>query len=180
MSRTDRIFSIAKWVWEASPDVKGVDSGEPSYGEVEVQVEESKQIRKSNHWLIMEKKIIATEEAPKAIGPYSQGVVASGRLIFTAGQIAIDPKVGEVVKGDIQVQTRQVIENLRSVLKVAGADFGNVVKTTVFLADMNDFAAMNEVYAEYFAAEYPARSAVEVSRLPKDVKIEIECIAVID
>ncbi|MCD6165323.1 hypothetical protein DRQ00_01930 [candidate division KSB1 bacterium] len=128
----------------------------------------------------MEKKILATEAAPRAIGPYSQGVVASGRLIFTAGQIAIDPEVGEVVKGDIRAQTRQVLENLRTILKSVGADLGNVVKTTVFLADMNDFAAMNEVYAEYFAAQCPARSTVEVSRLPKDVKVEIECIAVID
>ncbi|RKY86345.1 hypothetical protein DRQ15_00360 [candidate division KSB1 bacterium] len=128
----------------------------------------------------MEKKILATEAAPRAIGPYSQGVVASGRLIFTAGQIAIDPEVGEVVKGDIRAQTRQVLENLRTILKSIGADLGNVVKTTVFLADMNDFAAMNEVYAEYFAAQCPARSTVEVSRLPKDVKVEIECIAVID
>jgi len=128
----------------------------------------------------MEKKILATEAAPRAIGPYSQGVVASGRLIFTAGQIAIDPEVGEVVKGDIRAQTRQVLENLRTILKSVGADLGNVVKTTVFLADMNDFAAMNEVYAEYFAVQCPARSTVEVSRLPKDVKVEIECIAVID
>ncbi|HDI51666.1 MAG TPA: RidA family protein [Bacteroidetes bacterium] len=128
----------------------------------------------------MEKKILATEAAPRAIGPYSQGVVASGRLIFTAGQIAIDPEVGEVVKGDIRAQTRQVLKNLRTILKSVGADLGNVVKTTVFLADMNDFAAMNEVYAEYFAAQCPARSTVEVSRLPKDVKVEIECIAVID
>ncbi len=125
----------------------------------------------------MEKQIISSKNAPSAIGPYSQGVVAEGRFIFTAGQIPIDPKTGKLIQGDIKDQTRLVIENIRAVLEAAGSGLANVVKTTVFLADMNDFAAMNEIYAQYFSENPPARSAVQVARLPKDVKIEIECVA---
>jgi len=128
---------------------------------------------------MMNRQIISTEQAPAAIGPYSQGVVAGGQFIFTAGQIPINPKTGELVQGDIQTQTRQVLENIKAVLKASNAGLENAVKTTVFLSDMNDFAAMNEIYAEYFPQNPPARSAVQVARLPKDVKIEIECVAVV-
>ncbi len=127
----------------------------------------------------MNRKIISTDQAPAAIGPYSQGVVAEGRLIFTAGQIPINPATGELVQGDVQTQTRQVLDNLKAVLTASGAGLGNVVKTTVFLSDMNNFTAMNAIYAEYFPQNPPARSAVQVARLPKDVKIEIECVAVV-
>lgn len=125
------------------------------------------------------KKIIQTDKAPKPIGPYSQAVL-TGNLLFTAGQIAIDPVSGKLLTGGIQEQTRRVLQNLRAVLE--GADLGleNVVKTTIFLKDMNDFSAMNEIYGEFFAHNSPARSAVEVARLPKDVLVEIECVAVVD
>ncbi len=126
------------------------------------------------------RRTIATDRAPGAIGPYSQGVTAAGTLLFTAGQIAIDPGSGELVDGDIRVQTRQVLRNLSAVVEAAGGSLAGVVKTTVFLKDMNDFAAMNEVYAEFFGEDPPARSAVEVARLPKDVLIEVECIALVD
>ena len=126
----------------------------------------------------MAKSIVQTDKAPRAIGPYSQGVmVEPGRLVFTAGQIPMDPASGQVIVGDIQAQTRRVIENLQGVLHAAETDLQHVIKTTVFLKDMNDFQAMNEVYAEYFNQDPPARSAVEVARLPKDVLIEMECVA---
>ncbi|MBN2102780.1 RidA family protein [bacterium] len=125
----------------------------------------------------MTREIISAEAAPKAIGPYSQAVKLKEGLIFTAGQIPIDPETGNIVEEDIRVQTRQVLENLRSVLKAAGSGLYGVVKATVFLKNMDDFPAMNQIYAEYFDECPPARSAVEVSRLPKDVLIEIECIA---
>ncbi|RMF61162.1 MAG: RidA family protein, partial [Calditrichaeota bacterium] len=108
--------------------------------------------------------------------PYNQAIVI-GNLVFTAGQVAIDPETNQLLEGDIREQTRLVLENLGAVLKAAGSDFSHVIKTTVFLKNMDDFAAMNEVYAEYFQEAAPARSAVEVSRLPKDVLVEIECIA---
>jgi 2-iminobutanoate/2-iminopropanoate deaminase len=127
----------------------------------------------------MEKEIILTDKAPAPIGPYSQAVVVSGRLIFTAGQIAIDPTTGQLVQGDIQQQTRVVLNNIKAVLGAGRASLRSVVKTTIFLQDMNDFSKMNEVYAEYFPELPPARSTVEVARLPKDVKVEIEAIAVI-
>jgi 2-iminobutanoate/2-iminopropanoate deaminase len=127
----------------------------------------------------MSKRTIRTEKAPAPIGPYSQAVVAEGKLLFTAGQVAIDPQTGQFVQGDIKVQMRQVLGNVRAVLESAGVSFGDVVKTTVFLKSMDDFSAMNEVYAEYFKDSAPARSAVEVARLPRDAKVEIEVVAVL-
>ncbi len=125
------------------------------------------------------KKIINTDKAPTPVGPYNQAILA-GNFVFTAGQIAIHPETGQVVEGDVKQQTRRVIQNLEAVLKAAGTDLTKVVKTTVFLKNMNDFSAMNEVYAEFFKENSPARSAVEVANLPKDVLVEIECIATID
>lgn len=130
----------------------------------------------------MTRKIIRTDEAPSPVGPYNQAIAASGQMIFVAGQIPIDPKVGDVVyTDDVAKQTEQVMSNLEAILTAAGATFQDVAKTTVFLADMNDFAAMNVVYARYFSEETaPARACVQVSRLPKDVLVEIDCIAVIE
>jgi len=125
------------------------------------------------------KKAIATTEAPSAIGPYSQGIAATGTAVFVSGQIPLDPATGSIVGESIDVQARQSLNNLKAVLAAAGAGLENVVKTTVFLADMNDFAAMNAVYSEFFTENCPARSAVQVARLPKDVKVEIEAIAFI-
>jgi len=122
------------------------------------------------------KKIIKTDKAPAPVGPYNQATM-SGNFIFTAGQIAMDPKTGELIENDIRMQTERVIENLKAVLEEAGSGLSRILKTTVFLKNMDDFSAMNEVYARYFQDNAPARSAVEVSRLPKDVLIEIECIA---
>lgn len=123
------------------------------------------------------KKIIDTKNAPTAIGPYSQGTVGAG-LIFVSGQLPIDPGTGALVPGGIKEQTKQSLENLTQILKSQGAGLENVLKTTVFLSDMNNFAEMNKVYEEVFAgAKYPARSAVEVARLPKDALVEIEAIA---
>ncbi|HUI09737.1 MAG TPA: RidA family protein [Bacteroidota bacterium] len=127
----------------------------------------------------MSKSVIATAGAPGAIGPYSQGTVAPGGFVFTAGQIPLNPATGELVGGDIRVQTRQVLENLRAILEAGGSDLSSVVKTTVFLKDLSDFAAMNEIFAEFFPQAPPARSAVEVARLPRDVRIEIEAIGVV-
>lgn len=121
---------------------------------------------------------ISTEKAPKAIGPYSQGI-KGGNLIFTSGQLPIDPKTGALVQDDIKLATRQSIENVKAILEEAGASLNDVVKVTIFIKDMNDFALVNEVYGEYFSEHKPARSCVEVARLPKDGKIEIEAIAVI-
>lgn len=123
---------------------------------------------------------IFTEKAPKPIGPYSQGIVVDGKFVYTAGQVAIDPETNQPVEGDIRVQTRQVLKNIEAVLAAAGASLKTVVKTTVFLKDFNDFAAMNEVYAEFLSASSPARSTVEVVRLPRDMKVEIEAVAVIE
>jgi 2-iminobutanoate/2-iminopropanoate deaminase len=121
---------------------------------------------------------ISTTDAPQAIGPYSQAIRA-GNLLFASGQIPIDPVTGALVAGDIAAQTRRVFENIAGVLKAAGASFDQVVKTTVFLSDMNDFAAMNAVYGEFFATPAPARSTVQVARLPRDARVEIEIVAVI-
>jgi 2-iminobutanoate/2-iminopropanoate deaminase len=125
---------------------------------------------------ILMKKEINTEKAPKAIGPYSQAIEANG-FVFASGQIAIDPSTGELSTGTIEEQTRLVLNNLKAVLEAAGSSLDKVVKCTVFLKDMNDFSKMNDVYGEFFKAPYPARAAVQVARLPKDVKVEIEAIA---
>ncbi len=120
---------------------------------------------------------IKTDKAPAAIGPYSQGVEYENKLVFTSGQIPLDPRTGQLVEGDIKAQTKQALENLKAVLEAGGSNLRKVIKCTVFLADMNDFAAMNEVYAEYFPQNPPARSAFQVARLPKDARVEIEAIA---
>ncbi|MDV3425682.1 MAG: RidA family protein [Bacillota bacterium] len=122
------------------------------------------------------KKIIYTEKAPAAIGPYSQGI-NTGKLIFTSGQIPIDPENGEMVTDDIKKAAERCILNLKAVLEAADSSLKNVIKTTVFIKNMDDFAAVNQVYGEYFTENYPARSCVEVSRLPKDALVEIEAVA---
>ena len=122
------------------------------------------------------KTVISTPKAPAAIGPYSQAIQI-GDLLFVSGQVPIDPSTGAIVEGDIKAQAQQSLNNLKAILNAAGTNMGAVVKTTVFLADMNDFAAMNEVYAQFFQEPFPARSAVQVGRLPKDAKVEIEAIA---
>jgi len=127
----------------------------------------------------MPQTIVSTKNAPGAIGPYSQGIVTPQGFVFTSGQIPIDPSSGAVVTGDIKVQTARVMENLKAVLAASGSSMERVVKTTVFLADMGEFAAMNEVYGGYFKSDPPARSTVQVSRLPKDVRIEIEAIGLV-
>jgi 2-iminobutanoate/2-iminopropanoate deaminase len=127
----------------------------------------------------MRRETVSTSEAPAAIGPYSQAVVAVDQFVFTAGQIPIDPRTGQIVGEGIVAQTRQALQNLRSVLEAAGSGLGEVLKTTVFLKDMNDFAAMNDVYREFFPEAPPARSAVEVVRLPKDVRVEIEAVGLV-
>ena len=124
----------------------------------------------------MKMRKVCTDKAPAAIGPYSQGI-DTGTLVFTSGQIPVNPSTGEVVHGGIEEQTVQVLENLKNVLEAAGSSISKVIKTTVFLKDMSDFSAMNEVYKKYFTEPYPARSCVEVARLPKDVLVEIEAIA---
>jgi len=130
-------------------------------------------------WVRTMKTIIKTENAPAPIGPYNQAVAVQGQLLFTAGQIALDPKTEQIVGASAAEQTKQVCENLKAILTASHSDFAHVVKTTVFLKNMNDFAAMNEVYGKYFGEASPARSTVEVARLPKDVMVEIEVIAVI-
>ncbi|MEM8544816.1 MAG: RidA family protein [Cyanobacteria bacterium P01_H01_bin.119] len=129
----------------------------------------------------MSHKIINTDNAPAPVGPYNQAVAASGQMVFVAGQIPLDPASGALVgDGDVTQQTEQAIANLSAILTAAGATPEHVVKTSIFLKDMNDFAAMNQVYAKYFGGDQaPARACVEVARLPKDVLVEIECIAVI-
>ena len=122
-------------------------------------------------------KSIQTENAPAAIGPYSQAIDSGAGLVFVSGQLPIDPATGAFAPGGIREQTHQSLTNAQAILKAAGLGLGNVVKTTVFLADMGDFAAMNEVYAQFFTAPYPARSAVAVKTLPKGALVEIECIA---
>jgi 2-iminobutanoate/2-iminopropanoate deaminase len=122
------------------------------------------------------RQIVRTDQAPDAIGPYSQAVSANG-FVFTSGQIPIDPATGQFVSGGIAEQTQQVLKNLSAVLEAAGSGLQQVVKTTVFLADMEDFTAMNEVYATFFGAEPPARSTVQAARLPRDARVEIDVVA---
>ena len=127
----------------------------------------------------MERTVISTNNAPAAIGPYSQAIKAAGQFVYLAGQIPLDPESGEIVGETIEEQTDQVFRNIQGILQAAEAKLGNVVKTTVFLNDMTDFAAMNQVYAQYFTDNPPARSAVGGLDLPKGVKVEIECVAII-
>lgn len=124
----------------------------------------------------MAKSTIQTPSAPAAIGPYSQAVKA-GNLLFVSGQIPLDPKSGQLAATDIEGQTKRVLENLKAIVEAGGVSLENVVKTTIFLKDMNDFQKVNEVYGTYFKPPYPARATVEVARLPRDVRVEIECVA---
>ena len=126
------------------------------------------------------REIVKTDQAPAPVGPYNQGIVASGKMLFAAGQICLDAQTGELVGDTVAEQTEKVMQNLTAVVKAAGAELSDVVKTSVFLKDMGDFGAMNEVYAKYFdEAAAPARACVEVARLPKDVLVEIECVAMV-
>lgn len=127
----------------------------------------------------MSSKVISTANAPQAIGPYSQGIKV-GNMVYTSGQIPLKPENGELVTESIEAQVRQVLENLKAVLEAAGTKLENVIKTTVFIKDMGEFAIINRVYGEYFTAPYPARSCVEVAKLPRDVKVEIEAVAYIE
>jgi len=122
------------------------------------------------------REVVSTKDAPQAIGPYSQAIKANG-FVFTSGQIAIDPATQQLVAGDVATQTERVLRNLSEILEAAGSGLGKVVRSTVFLKDMNDFGAMNQVYGKYFSSSPPARSTVEVARLPKDVLVEIDVIA---
>jgi 2-iminobutanoate/2-iminopropanoate deaminase len=124
------------------------------------------------------KKIIATDQSPKAIGPYSQAIVHNG-MAYLSGQIPLDPQTGQVVEGDISAQTARVLENLSGLLAACGSGLDRVVKTTVYIQDMREFAKMNEVYGKYFAENPPARSTIEAARLPKDVRVEIDAIAIV-
>ncbi len=126
----------------------------------------------------MEKEIIHTDKAPAAIGPYSQGIKA-GNLLFVSGQTPINPATGKLVEGNIQLQTRQVLNNIKEIVTASGASMDNIVKATVYLADFNNFAKMNEVYAEFFKTDKPTRVCVEVSRLPLDAAVEIDAIALV-
>jgi 2-iminobutanoate/2-iminopropanoate deaminase len=124
------------------------------------------------------KKIIATDKAPKAIGPYSQAVVHNG-LAFLSGQIPLDPATNQMIEGGIEAQTERVMENLKGLLEACGSSLDNVLKTTVFIKDMGEFAKMNEIYGRYFSQNPPARATVEAARLPRDVRVEIECVAIV-
>jgi 2-iminobutanoate/2-iminopropanoate deaminase len=124
------------------------------------------------------KEIISTDKGPKAIGPYSQAVKANG-FIFTAGQVAFDPATGQLVEGDVARQTARVMENLKAIVDAGGSSLDRAVKATVYLKDMNDFAAMNEVYGRYFPSNPPARSTVEAARLPRDVRVEVDLIVAV-
>ncbi|MCF6156093.1 MAG: RidA family protein [Candidatus Brocadia sp.] len=124
----------------------------------------------------MEKLVISTDKAPAAIGPYSQAI-KTGNLVFISGQIPLLPATGEIVQGDIKVQTRQVLENIKHLLEAAGSSLDKVVKTTIFMKDLNDYTAINDVYKEFFSHKPPARAAVQAARLPRDVGLEIEAIA---
>jgi 2-iminobutanoate/2-iminopropanoate deaminase len=125
------------------------------------------------------RQAVSSEAAPRAIGPYSQAIRA-GSLIFVSGQIPLDPATGAMVEGDIGAQTHRVFANLRAILEAAGASFDHVVRTTIYLADMNDFAAVNEIYGAYFSSPFPARATVQAARLPRDARVEIDLIASVD
>ena len=142
---------------------------------IPAQAEGCPAIRKV-HWKSM-KKIVATESAPKAIGPYSQAVIHNG-VAYLSGQIPLDPASGQIVEGDIGAQTERVLENLKAVLAACGSSLDQVLKTTVYVKDMADFPRVNEIYGRYFAVNPPARATVEVARLPRDVRLEIEAIAI--
>jgi 2-iminobutanoate/2-iminopropanoate deaminase len=126
----------------------------------------------------MTKQVVQTSNAPTAIGPYSQGIIANG-FIYTAGQLGVVPATGKLIEGDVQAQTRQALENLTAILEAAGTNLGNAVKTTVFLANMDDFAAMNAIYAQYFSSNPPARSTIQVAKLPLAGLVEIEVVALL-
>lgn len=126
----------------------------------------------------MDKKPIVTKDAPAPIGPYSQAVKANG-FLFVSGQVAIDPATGQVIQGTVAEETHQVMKNLEAILTEAGCDFSSIIKTTIFLKDMNNFGVVNDVYGSYFKSDFPARETVEVSRLPKDVNVEISVVAVV-
>ncbi len=128
----------------------------------------------------MTQTVVRSKHAPGAIGPYSQAIITPQGFVYTSGQIPLDPASGNIVAGDIKVQTARVMENLKAILEASGSGMDRVVKTTVFLADMGEFAAMNEVYASYFKENPPARSTVQVARLPRDVRIEIEAIGLVE
>lgn len=127
----------------------------------------------------MTKQVVQTSNAPAAIGPYSQGIIANG-FLYTAGQLGIVPATGKLIEGDIQAQTRQALENLKSILEAAGTNLDNAVKTTVFLANMDDFAAMNAIYGQYFSSNPPARSTIQVAKLPLAGLVEIEVVALLN
>lgn len=127
----------------------------------------------------MARHTVFAQNAPRPIGPYSQAIVAAGSVVYAAGQIGIVPATGEIVAGGIKEQTRQVLENLGAVLGAAGSGFQHVLKTTVYLRDMTEFGAMNEIYAQFFSESPPARTTVEVSRLPRDVRVEIDAVALV-
>ena len=144
-----------------------------------VNVDQGTQDRVSTSGMSGSKKVVSSDRAPGAIGPYSQAIVANG-LVFCSGQIALDPETGAVVgEGDVAAQTRRALDNLGAVLEAGGASFDSVVKTTIFLADMADFGTVNEIYGERFKTAPPARATVEVARLPKDVRVEIDAIALV-
>jgi len=124
----------------------------------------------------MQKKVINTPNAPEPIGPYNQAILA-GNLLFVSGQIALDPQTGELISGDIKSETRKVMENIQGVLNAANMNFQNVLKATIFISDMDNFSIINEIYAEYFDADAPARECIEAARLPKDVNVEISVVA---
>jgi len=127
--------------------------------------------------MTIQRSVVSTEHAPGAIGPYSQAIIA-GDLVFCSGQLPMDPSTGQLIEGSIEEQTRRVLDNLSGLLEAAGSSLKHVVKTTIFLADMNDFAAVNGAYGEYFDNEPPARSTVQAARLPRDARVEIEAIAI--
>lgn len=129
-------------------------------------------------WINLDSYVISTDNAPKAIGPYSQGMRV-GNFVFTSGQIPLDPSTGEIVSLDVEIQTKQVLENLKFVLEAGGSDLEHVIKTTVFIQNMDDFGKINDIYGSYFTKVFPARSCVEVARLPKGVLIEIEAVAIV-